>query len=338
MRALLSVCADDGCITKSLDFVKNETPLPLWMNSYPMYSMWWLIILSDYYKLTGNLDYILSQKEYMVALLEQIDACIADNGDFDFGVNFVDWPTHEQPDEPEGVRCLCKICADRAEELEKLCGRDGSLSKRIRAKMDKKDVPVQDKKQIVALKYFSNTALSAAEKKLLVENGAKGFSTFMSYFLLGALSENAGIEKALAALKEYYGGMLKMGATTFWEDFDVDWMENSCPVDRFCREGERDIHGDFGRYCYIGYRHSLCHGWSAGVIPFLLDRVVGVKIDKAGYKEITVSPDLGSLTYFDAQIPTPAGLLEVSCKKENGKVKTTVKAPQGCKVNVVEKN
>lgn len=338
MRALLSVCADDGCITKSLDFVKNETPLPAWMNAFPMYSMWWLIILCDYYKLTGNLDYILSQKEYMVALLEQIDGCIAENGDFDFGTNFVDWPTHEQPDEPEGVRCLCRICADRAEELEKLCGRDGSLSRRIRAKMDKKDVPVQDKKQIVALKYFSRTALSEKEKKLLTENGAKGFSTFMSYFLLSALSENADMEQTLNALKEYYGGMLKMGATTFWEDFDVDWMENSCPVDRLCKEGERDIHGDFGRYCYIGYRHSLCHGWSAGVIPFLLERVIGVKIDEAGYKKVTVSPDLGSLTWFDAQIPTPAGLLKISCKKENGKVKTTVDAPEGCKVNVVEKN
>ncbi len=338
MRALLSVCADDGCITKSLDFVKNETPLPAWMNSYPMYSMWWLIILCDYYKITGNLDYILAQKEYMVGLLEQIDACIADDGSFDFGMNFIDWPTHEQPDEPEGVRCLCRLCADRAEQLEKLCGRDGSLSRHIRKKMDKKDVPVQDKKQIVALKYFSDTALSADEKKLLVENGAKGFSTFMSYFLLGALSENAGMDKALAALKEYYGGMLKMGATTFWEDFDVDWMENSCPVDRLCKEGERDIHGDFGRYCYIGYRHSLCHGWSAGVIPFLLDRVVGVKIEEAGYKKVTVSPDLGSLTFLEAEIPTPAGVLKISCKKENGKVRTNVQAPAGCVVNVIEKN
>ena len=30
-----------------------------------------------------------------------------------------------------------------------------------------------------------------------------------------------------------------------------------------------DFHGDFGAYCYEGFRHSLCHGWAAGVIQFI---------------------------------------------------------------------
>ncbi len=334
MRALLSVCADDGCIAKSLDFVKNETPLPGWMNTFPMYSMWWLIILADYYKLTGRRDYILAQKEYIASLLEQIDGCIAEDGSFDFGSNFVDWPTHEQADEPEGVRCLCRMCADRAAELESLCGIGAGASRRIRRKLDKCDAEVIDKKQIAALKHLSRTPLSEKEKRLLTEGGAKGFSTFMSYFLLTALKENADMRAALSALKGYYGGMLKMGATTFWEDFDVDWMENSCPIDRLCKEGERDIHGDFGRYCYVGYRHSLCHGWSAGVLPFLIESVMGVSIGEAGCKKVFVKPDLGDLEFAEAEIPVPQGILKISCKKADGKVKTEVIAPKGCAVVV----
>jgi len=56
-------------------------------------------------------------------------------------------------------------------------------------------------------------------------------------------------ETAVAMMKEYYGAMLDKGATTFWEDFDISWAENSCRIDEFPKEGEKDIHGDFGAYC-----------------------------------------------------------------------------------------
>ena len=66
-----------------------------------------------------------------------------------------------------------------------------------------------------------------------------------------------------------YGAMLDKGATTFWEDFDLAWVEGSGRIDEFPQNGEKDIHGDYGAYCYVGFRHSLCHGWSAGVIAFM---------------------------------------------------------------------
>ena len=126
-----------------------------------------------------------------------------------------------------------------------------------------------------------------------------------------------------------------MGATSFWEDFDLDWMRgNVCPIDRVCREGEIDIHGDYGKFCYIGYRHSLCHGWSAGVIPFLVRRVLGVKVEEPGYTRVTVSPDLGDLEFAEGEIPTPHGILRISCRREKGKTVTEVSAPEGVRVEV----
>ena len=79
----------------------------------------------------------------------------------------------------------------------------------------------------------------------------------MSYFLLSAIDRASDTSRALEIAKEYYGGMLKMGATTFWEDFDIDWMQEAAPLTRLPEEGEKDIHGDFGAYCYLGYRHSF---------------------------------------------------------------------------------
>ena len=53
------------------------------------------------------------------------------------------------------------------------------------------------------------------------------------------------------------------------EDFNLDWVNGSCRIDELPKDGEKDIHGDYGDYCYKGFRHSLCHGWSAGVLQFI---------------------------------------------------------------------
>ena len=104
-------------------------------------------------------------------------------------------------------------------------------------------------------------------QRLLTEGGAKGISAFMSYYILHALCVSDGKTEAVRLLKEYFGYMLDLGATTFWEEFKTDWAEHACSVDVIPEEGEWDIHGDFGAFCYTGYRHSLCHGWAAGPTP-----------------------------------------------------------------------
>ena len=104
---------------------------------------------------------------------------------------------------------------------------------------------------------------------MLVEGGAKGLSTFMSYFILKAIAETSGVDIAVNIMKEYYGAMLDRGATTFFEDFNMEWLEGSSRIDEFPKEGEKDLHGDYGAFCYVGFRHSFCHGWSAGVIMFI---------------------------------------------------------------------
>ncbi len=333
IAALSCVCGDDGCIARSLDFVKAETPLPRWMNNYPMYSMWWIMNVWEYYLRSGNGAYLSAQREYFYGLLERIDGCIAEDGAFDFGINFIDWPTHGHRDEAEGVRCLAKLCAKSAAAMEAWYGTDGALADKILQKLCRRDAPVTEKKQIAALKCLSGTPLSRQEERLLTEGGAEGFSTFMSYFLLKAQSRLKGNGYALEALKEYYGGMLRLGATTFWEDFDIAWGKGDvCPVDRLPRAGERDVHGDFGRFCYAGYRHSLCHGWSAGVIPFLVEEVLGVTVSEAGYRKVRISPKLGGLRFVRADLPTPHGVLHVECRAEAEGTVTEVKAPDGVEV------
>ena len=265
--ALTALYGRMPCIERSLNFVKEQTSLPGWMNTYPMYSMWWVIVLKIYYEKTNAREYIEKQMEYLTELLYQIDGCVKEDGSMEYPCYFVDWQTCGKPEAKEGSRAINIMAVKAAAELLREFGKDASLAEEIFTKLMKLEINAGKSKQVLALKHFA-VGLSAKERMLLTDGGAKGMSTFMSYYILKAVASFDKI-KAVEMMKEYYGGMLDKGATTFWEDFDIEWMENSCRIDELPKNGEKDIHGDFGAHCYKGFRHSLCHGWSAGVIGFM---------------------------------------------------------------------
>ena len=119
----------------------------------------------------------------------------------------------------------------------------------------------------------------------------------------------------------------------FWEDFDVDWMKDAARIDELPKEGQIDVHGAYGRFCYKGYRHSLCHGWASGVTPWLSENVLGVKILEPGCKKIKVEPHLGDLEWAKGTYPTPYGEITVShVKQADGSIETTVDAPEEIEV------
>jgi hypothetical protein len=113
----------------------------------------------------------------------------------------------------------------------------------------------------------------------------------------------------------------------------MKWTENACRLDEICKEGQTDIHGDHGKYCYQGLRHSLCHGWSSGPVAFLTEYVLGIHIVGEGCTEIEVRPHLGALKHVRGSIATPFGKLTVEHRKsEEGTVMTSIEAPNGIKI------
>ena len=267
MLALTTLYGRLPAIERSLDFVKNQTPLPGWMNGFPMYSMWWVIILVDYYEKTQARSFIRRQLPYLEALVRQMLDCVRENGELVYPSYFVDWPTSGKPDELHGVRAINMMAAKKSIGLLQSFQRNTADAEQLLERLAKIDILPQTSKQVTGLKFFA-TELTEADRQRLVAGGAQGMSTFMNYYMLKAVA-SFDKETAVAMMKEYYGAMLDKGATTFWEDFDLAWTENSCRIDAFPEPGQKDIHGDFGDHCYIGFRHSLCHGWSAGVLQFI---------------------------------------------------------------------
>ena len=52
-------------------------------------------------------------------------------------------------------------------------------------------------------------------------------------------------------IRTYWGAMLDVGATTFWEDFNMEWLPGlQGRIDELVPAGKKDIHGRImGRSC-----------------------------------------------------------------------------------------
>ena len=322
-------------IPKSLDLIRDTTPLPNWMNGISSYSIWWLLIHKDWYLYQGNLDYLKQQKTYMTALLDHLMTKIDANGKETLdGTRFLDWPSSPNVKGVDaGLQALMVMAMDAGQEMALAMG-DKELASRCAkaSKKLKKYTPDHNQsKQGAALMALAGLMKAEkADKEVLSVGGAKNFSTFYGYYMLEAMAKAGNYQGAMDIISEYWGAMLDLGATTFWEDFNIDWMENAARIDELVPEGKVDVHSSYGGYCYVGFRHSFCHGWASGPTAWLSRYVLGVQVLEPGCRKVKIEPHLGNLNRVEGSFPTPYGVIRIKHEKQaNGKVLSDIQVPEG---------
>ena len=338
-------------VPASLDLARDITPLPAWMSGMYTYSLWWVVVQRDWFLHQGDMNYLEQQRSYLTGLLEILLKHVDENGFETSGGGFLDWPSNaNKPAMRAGTQALMMMAMKAGAELctylgesqmarkcsechERMQGAAKSVCDRYYREAKAPGEP--GSKQGAALMVLAgmSDAAKAAEDVLKVE-GARGFSTFYGYYMLQALAKAGEYDAAMDVIRRFWGAMLDFGATTFWEDFNIDWLnEDVAPINELVPPGKKDIHGDFGAYCYKGFRHSLCHGWASGPTSWLSNNVLGIEVLEPGCKVIRVEPHLGSLEWAEGTFPTPYGDLKVSHRKNaDGKVVTRIDAPKGIKV------
>ncbi len=333
-----AVFGNNEVVPKSLDLARDLTPLPGWMNGISSYSMWWVLIHRDWYYFHGDISYLREQKEYLVKLLKQLSTMIDSSGkEILDGTRFLDWPSSRNEEAVHaGLQSMMVMTFEAGSELCKVLGdADAELLCVESLKKLKKHIPgMAGSKQAAALLAISGlVSPDISNSEVLALNGSMGMSTFYGYYMLQARALAGDYPGALDNIREYWGGMIDLGATTFWEDFNIEWKENAAPIDEIVPEGKKDVHGDYGDYCYKSYRHSLCHGWASGPTAWLTEHVLGIKVVEPGASVIKIEPHLGDLEWVEGTYPTPRGILSVKHKKgSDGKVKTVYNAPKGVQV------
>lgn len=338
LKTICKVFGYNEVVPKSLDLACQQYPLPNWMNGMSSYFMWYLIIHHDWYMQNGDIEFLKKHRDYIVGLIDLIDSKINMDGTEELSrFRFLDWPSTPNKEGVEaGYRALLVWAMKDARKLCVILDEEKSAQLCVNAiqKLSKNIMPHNNLKQAAALMAVAGILQpDKACNEVISVDGAKRFSTFYGLYMLDALSMAGRFDEALHIVNEYWGGMLDMGATTFWEDFNVEWKANSARLDEFTPEGKNDIHGSFGEYCYPSYRHSFCHGWSSGVTAWLTENVLGIKVIEPGCKKLKIEPHLGNLDWAEGTFPTPLGVVKVKhTRQSNGQIKTEVDAPKGIKI------
>lgn len=337
---VLSVFGAADVIPQTLDYIAATTPADAWANGFPTYTLCWIRNLAAWYRFTGDQSYLARYAEYLPAVFSHLKTVLPDGvwrKEGGFGA-FLDWPTHHNSAaELAGAQALSVMAMEDLSELLSIVGRPAPAAeaKCLLAKMRSMRPDPCGTKSAAALLALSGLKTPGDMfKTVLSHQGHSGVSTFYGYYMIEAMSAAGENQRAMDTVRDYWGGMLDMGATSFWEDFNLAWTNGCFRIDELPVAGKKDIHGDFGDFCYKGFRHSLCHGWSAGPADWCIRHVLGIRALDVGCKTVEVRPNLCDLAWAEGALALPNGrAVHVRAEKgENGTVDVQIDAPADVRI------
>jgi len=154
--------------------------------------------------------------------------------------------------------------------------------------------------------YLNDTQKQAVKTNVLLNDEVMKITTpYMRFYELEALCATGDYDYVMSEIKSYWGGMLDLGATSFWEKYDP----TESGVEHWAMYAKP-------------YRKSLCHAWGASPIYLLGKYFAGVKPTGPGYETYVVEPVLGGLEWFDTTVPTPDGCIELHVSGPQIRVKS----------------
>jgi len=130
------------------------------------------------------------------------------------------------------------------------------------------------------------------------ENVPAIVTPYFRFFELAAMCDIGDFSYVLDSLRSYWGGMIKEGATAFWEKYEPE-------------QNGAEHYKMYGR----PYGKSLCHAWGGTSPIYILGKyLLGVKPTSVDFETYDVRPftaDLG-IGAFCGKVPTQKGDIEVS--------------------------
>ncbi|MBQ9500946.1 MAG: alpha-L-rhamnosidase [Lentisphaeria bacterium] len=312
IKGILCAFSDHAIIRDSLDLLVRQASAEQPMNGFYTYSCWYVIALWDYCCASCDTAFLLKHADYAERMLGLFSGFVDDRGAEKIpDPRFLDWPNHDKLQAKHaGIHALLLWMMRSGAALLRAAGRDPGPCLKAEAQLRRYVPDPAGRKAPAALLTLTGLA---DRTDVLETDPFRNVSTFYGYYMLLAKKTIP----ALDLIRRYWGAMLDFGATSFWEDFDLDWTRDAGRIDEIPVPGRKDIHADFGAYCYKGLRHSLSHGWSCGPAPFLSERVLGVSFPESG--KVIIRPDLGDLEWVRGAVPAPGGLITVEADQSGFK-------------------
>ena len=314
------------------------------VNGIPGYSAFWVMDLADYYRHTGDRNYLQSKRRPLTEMLDYMQTEFDDRNLYTVTnpknvFLFVDWSPDLNGDTPELRRVSTLEFAKGFAEGAWLLGEAGDAvgAAKYRAEADRVKQAAQKylvdpasgvfgpRWQTNAMAIFSGVAgeeqTAAIWEKVLSRSRQFMISPYYNYYVISAMAASGHRKEALDWIREYWGGMVNEGATSFWEGYDPDWPKES---------SHEMLQSDNTQ----GYVVSLCHGWSSGPTAWLVEQVLGIEPQGAGFSKVSIRPDLIGLEWARGAEPTPQGPITVDLSRAGAGMEVQLTLPPGVDAEV----
>ena len=326
---------DNPLVKRTTWALRGNDPVETHINTILDYSFYWFMGIYDYYLYTGDKEFV---QQIYPKMLTLMDFCLGRRNAEGFveGLRgdwvFVDWAPISKDGELSIQQLLfCRsletmaLCAEimndngkarnyqaMADELRKKVMNifwDSSQKALVHSRKDGKlDLTVTKYANMFAMTFDYLTAQQREDVKnhvLLNDKVQKITTPYMRFYELEALCRIGQQAHVLKEVKDYWGGMLRLGATSFWEAYNPA----QSGVEHYAMYGR-----PFGK--------SLCHAWGACPIYLFGKYYLGVTPTAPGYQTYLVEPDLGGLKWMKGEIPTPAGNIVISVTEKQISIQT----------------
>jgi alpha-L-rhamnosidase len=326
---------DSQTVSRTMLALRGKDPVTSHINTIMDYTFYWFLGIYDYYQYTGDKTFI---KQFYPRMQSLMDYCLSRRnkdgmmeglaGDW----VFIDWADGLSK---KGEVSFEQMLFCRSLETMALCAKldndntgaakYSALATDLKVKIfkyywnDKKHALVHSRVNGVQtanvtrysnmfgifFNYFTEKQKQEVKQNVLLNDKIQKITTpYMRFYELEALCAMGEQPYVLKQMKDYWGGMLKLGATSFWEEYNPT-------------KSGADVYAMYGR----PFGKSLCHAWGASPIYLLGKYYLGVKPLSAGYKTWVAEPSLGGLKWMEGTVPMPEGEVKLYCSTSQIKIK-----------------
>ena len=314
---------DLDIVRRSVRMLRGRDPIKKHINTICDYTFLWISSVWDYYFFTGDKDFISDIYPEILDVLAFVESRLDKDGMYERKADdwvFIDWSTFDS----NGPICAENMLLARAYESVAKCAELVGDEKTAKASAKHAKMIVErvnalywDEEKgafidcyksgmrnvtrhanIFALLFdYTDEKRKASIIKNVIYNDeiTKITTPYFEFYELDAMCQIGDFSYMTSMLDSYWGEMLRLGATTIWEEFD--------PTKKGIEHYE--MYG--GRY-----EKSLCHAWGASPIYLLGKYALGVKPTSPGYTTFEVKPSAMCFGEISGTVPTKNGDIFVS--------------------------
>ncbi len=319
--------ADREIEKRTLLALSPGEPVTTHVNTIVDYSLLWILSIEAYYDSYADGDFLRFIRPRMESLMA---LCLSQREEHGFLIGrkqdwvFIDWAEFDR----DGPLCAEQLLLSEALRVmvRFADGSDRAFYEKTRRELTEQierffwdeergayiDSFSSGKRHVTRHAAILAILFSLADEKrsrrlaesVLLSDAVPAITTpYFRFFELEALCRLGYFDKVLEEIKRTWGGMLRLGAVTFWEEFDP-----GKPLER-----QLEMYGD-------PYGKSLCHAWAASPIYLLARYFVGLRPLSPGGGRYELKPQTRFFRSLDCRFPMGDRLLHIVF--EDGKLNT----------------